>query len=100
MLQAVFLLVLFFLAVPLVPSIPLPVISGILLASVCTMSHWGEIPGLVKLSRRNAGAWLASSLLIVATDLLTAVAVGMFIGVFLGVQDRRGQPLSRQSAHW
>ena len=100
MLQAVFLLVFFFLAVPLVPSIPLPVISGILLASVCTMSHWGEIPRLAKVSRRNAGAWLASSLLAVATDLLTAVAVGMFIGIFLGVQDRRGQPLSRQSAHW
>ncbi len=81
-----------------VPSIPLPVISGILLASVCTMSHWGEIPARV--SRRNAGAWLASSLLAVATDLLTAVAVGMFIGIFLGVQDRRNQPFSRRSAHW
>jgi sulfate permease, SulP family len=92
MLVSVFVLAFFFLAVPLVPSIPLPVISGILLSSVCTMSHWREIPRLVKLSRRDACGWLATALLTITTDLLTAIAVGMLIGMFLYIQKHRLQP--------
>ena len=92
-LVAVFLLAFFFLGVPLVPFIPVPVISGILLSSVCTMSHWREIPRLVKLSRSNAGAWLATALLTVATDLLTAIAGGMLIGMFLYIRNCRPEPI-------
>jgi SulP family sulfate permease len=91
MLLAVFLPAFFCLALPFVPSIPLPVISGILLSSVCTMSHWREIPRLVKLSRSDACAWLATALLTIASDLLTAIAVGMLIGMFLYIQKHRLQ---------
>src|ERR1019366_9499365 len=70
-LAAVFLLAFFFLTVPFVPFIPLPVISGILLSSVCSMSHWREIPRIVKLSRSDACAWLATAMLTITTDLLT-----------------------------
>jgi SulP family sulfate permease len=94
MLLAVFLLAFFFLAVPLVSSIPLPVISAILLSNVLSMSHWREVPRLVKLSWSNACAWLATALLTITTDLLTAIAVGMLIGMFLYIQKRRVQSCS------
>src|SRR5260370_19460716 len=94
MLQSVFLLSLFFLATPFVPFIPLPVISAILISNVLTMSHWREIPRLVKLSRSDACAWLATALLTIATDLLTAIAGGMLLGAFLRIQKRRLQRCS------
>jgi SulP family sulfate permease len=93
-LLTVFLLALYFLTVPLVSFIPLPVISGILLANVCMMSHWREIPRVVLLSRSDACAWLATALLTITTDLLTAIAVGMFIGMFLHIRRRRFQHFS------
>jgi SulP family sulfate permease len=91
MLQSVFLLVLFFVATPLVPFIPLPVISAILISNVLTLSQWREVPRLVRLSWGNACAWLATSLITITTDLLTAVAVAMLIGMFLYIQKHRLQ---------
>jgi SulP family sulfate permease len=91
MLQSVFLLVLFFVAAPLVPFIPLPVISAILISNVLTLSQWREVPRLVRLSWGNACAWLATSLITMTTDLLTAVAAAMLIGMFLYIQKHRLQ---------
>jgi SulP family sulfate permease len=93
MLQAAFVLAFFFLAIPLVPSIPLPVMSGILLSGVCTMPHWREIPGLMKASRRDACAWLATALLTLAMDILTVIAVGMLVAMFLYIRNYRREPV-------
>lgn len=89
MLQGAFLLVLLFLTAPFVRYIPVAAISAILLLSICTMNHWGEIPGLVKSSRSDAIAWLATSLLTIATGLPTAMAGGMLIGMFLCIRKQR-----------
>ena len=88
-LQAVFLLVLLLLIAPLVRFIPLPVISAIILASVCGMTNWREIPQLIKDRRLESGAWLATSFLTVATDLPVAIAAGMLIALFLYVRQQR-----------
>ena len=87
--QAVFLLVFLLLTAPLVPFIPLPVISAIILASVCGMSNWQKMAQLMKESRLETGAWLATSLLTVATDLPTAIAIGMLIALFLYTRKQR-----------
>lgn len=92
MLQSALLLTLFFVVKPLVPFIPLPVIFAILISNVLVMSHWREVPHLVRLSWRNTCAWLVTALITITTDLLTAVAVAMLIGMFLYIQKRRSQP--------
>jgi SulP family sulfate permease len=89
MLHALFLLGLLLLMAPLVRFIPLPVISAVLLSSVCSMTHWREIPRLMKGPRADAGAWLATSLLTVATDLPMAIAAGTLIGMFLYIRKQR-----------
>ena len=85
MLQAVFLLALLFLTGPLIRFIPLAMISGILLWEICRMTHWREIPNLLKLSRADSGAWLVTSCVTIVADLPTAVAVGMFLALFLSI---------------
>lgn len=85
-LQSVLFLALFFAATPLVPLIPLPVISAILISNVLAMSHWREAPRLVGLSWSNTCAWLATALLTITTDLLTAIAVAMLLGMFLYIK--------------
>jgi SulP family sulfate permease len=87
--QAVFLVVFLLLLAPLVRFIPLPVISAIILASLCNMTNWREIPQLIKGQPLAAGAWLATSFLTIATDLPIAIAAGMFIALFLYVRKRR-----------
>jgi MFS superfamily sulfate permease-like transporter len=37
----------------------------------------------------EAAAWVATSLLTIITDLLTAIAVGMLIGMFLHIRKRQ-----------
>jgi SulP family sulfate permease len=83
MLQSVFLLALFSVAAPLVPFIPLPVVAAILVSNILAVSHWREVRHIVRRSRSNACAWLATALFTITTDLLTAIAVAMLIGMFL-----------------
>ncbi len=92
MLQVAFLLVPLLVVAPLVQFIPLPVVSAVLLSSIFGMEHWREIPRLVRLSHSDANAWFATSLLTIATNLSLAIAVGMFIGMFLCIQ-KRGEQL-------
>ena len=65
--------------------------SAILMSNVLTLSQWREVPCLVRLSWGNACAWLATSLITMTTDLLTAVAAAMLIGMFLYIQKHRLQ---------
>ena len=92
MLQSVFLLALFSVLAPLVPFIPLPVVAAILVSNILGLSYWREIRRIVRRSRSDACAWLATALFTVATDLLTAVAVAMLIGMFLYIQGRTLNP--------
>ncbi len=85
MMQALFLLALLLLTGPLVQFIPLATISAILLADICRMSHWREIPDLLKLSRAETGAWLLTLFVTIVADLPTAVAAGMFLALFLSI---------------
>lgn len=88
-LLAVFLVVLLLLITPVVPFIPMPVISAIVLSSVGGIANWREIIPLMKNRRAEAGAWLATSFLTIAADLPTAIAVGMLIALFLYVRKQR-----------
>lgn len=87
--QAVFVVVFLLLLAPLVRFIPMPVISAIILASVCGVTNWREIPQLMKGQRLEAGAWLATFFLTITTDLPTAIAAGMLIALFLYVRKQR-----------
>jgi SulP family sulfate permease len=81
--QAAFLLFLLVLLAPLFPFIPIAVISGIVLASVCSMARWPDISQLIRGPRLELGGWLATFLLTVAAELPVAIAVGMLIALFL-----------------
>ena len=82
-LEALFLVAFLLLTAPILPFIPLPVISALILSSVFTMTAWQEIPRLTKAPRSEAIASTIIALLTIITDLSTAVAVGMLIGMFL-----------------
>jgi SulP family sulfate permease len=87
-LQAVFLVVFLLLMAPLFRFIPLPVISAIILSSVFSMTNWQEVLRLMKVPRIEAAAWVATSLLTIITDLSTAIAVGMLIGMFFFIRTK------------
>ena len=87
-LQAVFLVVSLLLLAPLFRFIPLSVISAIILSSVFRMTNWREVLRLMKVPSIEAGAWVATSLLTIITDLPTAIAVGMLIGMFLHIRKK------------
>jgi SulP family sulfate permease len=82
--------VLFVLEAPLFRFIPLPVISAIILSSVFTMPNWQEIPHLIKAPILDAAGWVATSFLTIVTDIPTAVAVGMLIGMFIYIRKKPG----------
>jgi len=73
---------------PLFRFIPLPVISAIILSSVFSMTNWQEVLRLMKVPRIEAAAWVATSLLTIITDLPTAIAVGMLIGMFFFIRTK------------
>ena len=75
---------------PLFRFIPLPVISVIILSSVFSMTNWQEVLRLMKVPSIEAAAWVATSLLTIITDLPTAIAVGMLIGMFIYIRKKPG----------
>ena len=89
-LEAVFLVVSLLLMAPLFRFIPLPVISVIILSSVFSMTNWQEVLRLMKVPSIEAAAWVATSLLTIITDLPTAIAVGMLIGMFIYIRKKPG----------
>jgi MFS superfamily sulfate permease-like transporter len=53
------------------------------------MSHWRQIPEVIKGTRAEVVAWLAISILTVVADLATAIAIGMFFSIFLYIRRPR-----------
>jgi MFS superfamily sulfate permease-like transporter len=72
--------------------IPLSVLSVLILSSVFSMMNWREILSLMKAPRIEAAAWAATSLLTIVTDLPTAIALGMVIGMFLYIRNKPAVP--------
>jgi SulP family sulfate permease len=62
------------------------VLSAILLVVAYNMGEWGEIPELLKLSRLEAGTWLATFLLTVFADLTVAVEAGMIMAALVFIR--------------
>ena len=87
-LQAMFQLALLLLAAPFMELVPLPVMASILLLNVVSMPHWGKVLGLLKLPMQ-AGAWMVTSVLTIATDFPMALACGMLIAMSLHLRKRR-----------
>lgn len=87
--QAALFFVLLVVLSPLFPFIPMAVISGIVLASVCSVARWLDICQLIRRPRLELGAWLATFLLTVAAELPVAIAAGMLIALFLYVRQAR-----------
>jgi len=73
----------------LVRFVPLPVISALILSYVCNMSHWREIPKVLKRAHADVLAWLAISILTVATDFAIAITIGMLFSIFLYIRRPR-----------
>jgi len=92
MLQAVFLVVSMLLMAGFLRFIPLSVLSALILSSVFSMMNWQEILSLMKAPRIDVAAWVATSLLTIVTDLPTAIALGMFIGIFLYIRNKPAVP--------
>jgi SulP family sulfate permease len=88
-LHAVFFLVFLLSAASLIRFVPLPVISALILSCVCNMTHWREIPKMIKRTRAEVAAWLVISILTVVTDLSIAIAVGMLFSIFLYIRRPR-----------
>jgi SulP family sulfate permease len=88
-LHATFFAAFLFSSASLVRFVPLPVISALILSYVCNMSHWREIPEVIKGTRTDALAWLAISILTVATDFAIAVTIGMLFSIFLYIRRPR-----------
>jgi sulfate permease, SulP family len=91
-LEAVFFVVSLLLMAPLFRFVPLPVISAIILSSVSSMTNWQEVLRLMKAPGFEAAAWVATSLVTIITDLLTAIAVGMLIGMLLFIRKKPAIP--------
>ena len=73
----------------LIRFIPLPVISALILSCVCNMTHWRQIPKVIKGTRAEVAAWLVISILTIVADLATAIAIGMFFSIFLYIRRPR-----------
>jgi SulP family sulfate permease len=92
MLQVVFLVVPALLMAALLRFIPLSVLSALILSTVFRMMNWQEILSLIKAPRIDVAAWVATSLLIIVTDLPMAIALGMLIGIFLYIRSKPAVP--------
>jgi len=86
MIHALTLLAILLFAAPLAKFIPMAVLSAILLVVAYNMGEWGEIPELLKLSRLEAGTWLATFLLTVFADLTVAVEAGMIMAALVFIR--------------
>lgn len=95
MLQAVFLVVFLTFVAQGVRFIPLPVISALILSSVFHMTNWREIHYLTKRPRFELVVWGATSVLTIFADLPIAIAVGMFIEMFLYIRKLQHPALAR-----
>jgi len=91
-LQAVFLVLPMLFMPALLRFIPLSVLSALILVSVFWMTNWQEILSLMKAPRIESAAWVVTALLTIVTDLPTAIALGMLIGIFLYIRNKPAIP--------
>lgn len=96
-LQAVFLVAFLILMAPAARFIPLPLISALILSRVFGMTNWREIHRLTKGPRFELVTWGATSVFTISADLPIAIAVGMFIGMFLHIRNLQ-QPARADSS--
>jgi SulP family sulfate permease len=87
MLQAVFLVAFLILLAPAARFIPLPLISALILSRVFGMTNWGDVLCLLKGPRFELVTWGAISVFTILADPPIAIAVGMFIGMFLYIRN-------------
>ena len=86
MVHAVLLLIIVLGAGPLTESIPQAVLAGILIKVGIDIIDWGFLKRAHKLSLKAAGIMYGVMFLTVFVDLITAVAVGVFVANLLTVQ--------------
>ena len=87
--QSAFQLLLLLLIAPFAGLIPLPAMAAILLSRVFSMPHWRKAFGIMRLRNTETGAWLATTLLTLATPFPMAMACGMLISMSLLMRQRR-----------
>lgn len=94
-LQAILLAVFLLFATPIVRFIPLQVISVLILSSAFSAVNWREIPRPMKAPRSGTASWAVTALLTLFADLPTAIAIGLFIGMFLYIRNLREPALAK-----
>jgi SulP family sulfate permease len=86
MIHALTLLAIILFAAPLVKSVPLAALAGILFMVAYNMGDWGEIPEILKLTKADIAVWAITMLLTVLTDLTFAMEVGMILAAFMFIR--------------
>ncbi|MBS1722172.1 MAG: sulfate permease [Armatimonadetes bacterium] len=81
--HSLLLLLIVLFAAPLAKYVPMAVLSSILLVVAYNMGEWGEIRGIVRLSKADSAVWLVTFLLTVFADLTVAVQAGMILAALL-----------------
>ena len=79
----------------LVRFVPLPVISALILSCICNMTHWRQVPEVIRGTRTELVAWLAISILTVATEFAIAITIGMLFSIFLYIRRPREPVLAK-----
>ena len=82
MIHALTLLAVILFAAPLVSSLPLAALAGILFMVAYNMGDWAEIPEILKLTAADIAVWALTLCLTVFADLTIAVEVGMILAAF------------------
>jgi len=82
MIHALTLLAIILFAAPLVKTMPLAALAGILFMISYNMGEWAEIWEILKLTRADIAVWLVTASLTVFADLTLAVEVGMILSAF------------------
>ncbi len=84
--HAVVLAALVYLAAPLVAHIPLAALAGVLLATTVRMVETASLRAIARASKGDTAIMIATFVVTVAMDLVTAVAVGVGIAVLLALR--------------
>ena len=84
--HALILLLLVFVAAPLVSAIPLAALAGVLFATCVRMVEAGSLIALVRATRSDALIVCLTFVVTVALDLVTAVGVGVGVAVVLALR--------------
>ena len=81
--HAFVLLAVLLIAAPLAKSVPMAALAAILFVVAYNMGEWSEIPGILKLGKRDVSVWAVTFLLTVFADLTVAVEFGMIMAALV-----------------